>query len=144
MTSVYADTSALVKFYYPEQGSDSVEEVLLGADRVYISQLTIVEMASALMQKIRTGDLTKRAETMIWTAFQDDIDAGNVELVQLQDRHYLKAADIIREYGKSHGIKTLDALHLSIAHGLQSASFLCADKALVRIAAAMGIKLQLL
>lgn len=142
MTSVYVDTSALVKFYYPEQGSDSVEEALLGADRVYISQLTIVEMASALMQKIRTGDLTKRAETAIWTAFQDDMNAGKVELVHLHDRHYVKAADVIREYGKAHGIKTLDALHLSIAHGLQAASFLCSDKVLVRVAAAMGIQIS--
>ena len=55
MTSLYVDTSALVKFYYPEQGSDGVEEALLGADRVYISQLTIVEMASVLMQKIMTS-----------------------------------------------------------------------------------------
>jgi predicted nucleic acid-binding protein len=141
MTSLYVDTSALVKFYYPEQGSDGVEEALLGADRVYISQLTIVEMASALMQKIRTGDLTKRAETVIWTAFQDDMNAGNVELVHLHDRHYVKAADVIREYGKAHGIKTLDALHLSIAHGLHAATFLCSDKVLVRIAAAMGIKI---
>lgn len=142
MTSVYVDTSALVKFYYPEQGSDSVEDALLGADRVYVSQLTMVEMASALMQKIRTGDLTKRAETVIWTAFQDDMNAGKVEMVHLHDRHYLKAADVIREYGKAHGIKTLDALHLSIAHGLQHVSFLCSDKVLVRIAAAMGIKIS--
>lgn len=142
MTSVYVDTSALVKFYYPEQGSDSVEEALLGADRVYISQLTIVEMASALMQKIRTGDLTKRAETGLWTAFQDDMNAGKVELVRLHDRHYAKAADVIREYGKAHGIKALDALHLSIAHGLQAASFLCSDKVLVRVAAAMGIQIS--
>jgi len=142
MTSVYVDTSALVKFYYPEQGSDSVEEALLGADRVYISHLTMVEVASALMQKIRTGDLTKRSETMIWTAFQDDMNAGKVELVHLHDRHYRKAADVIREYGKAHGIKTLDALHLSIAHGLQDAYFLCSDKVLVRVAAAIGIKIS--
>jgi predicted nucleic acid-binding protein len=140
MSSVYVDTSALVKFYYPEQGSDGVEQILLEADRVYISRLTVVEMASALTQKVRTGDLTKRTEALIWTAFQDDLHAGKVEMVPLQDRHYSKAADIIREHGRAHGIKILDALHLSIAHGLQQVSLLCTDKVLLRVAAAMGIR----
>jgi predicted nucleic acid-binding protein len=142
MSSVYVDTSALVKFYYPEEDSDRVEAILLRADRVYISRLTVVEMASALAQKVRTGDTTKRAESAIWTAFLDDLHADKMEMVQLHDRHYSRAADIIREYGRSRGVKTLDALHLSIAHGLPHASFLCSDKPLVRIAHAMGIKIM--
>jgi predicted nucleic acid-binding protein len=136
---LYVDTSALVKFYYPEENSDRVEELLLKADRVYISELTMVEMASALTQKVRTGDLSKRAETVIWTAFLDDMQFGTVEMVHLLERHHFKAVNIIREFGRKHGIKTLDALHLSIAHGLQDASFLCSDKILLRIATAMGI-----
>jgi len=139
MAPVYVDTSALVKFYYPEEGSDRVEAVLLKADRVYISDLTMVEVASALIQKVRTGDLNKRAEMVIWTAFLDDMHTGTVEMVHLTERHHLKAVDIIREFGGKHGIKTLDAIHLAIAHGMQDASFLCSDKTLVRIATAMGI-----
>jgi predicted nucleic acid-binding protein len=118
MASVYVDTSALVKFYYPEEGSDRVEEILLGADRVYLSHLTVVEMASALTQKVRTGDIAKRAESTVWDAFQDDMAAGKVEMVHILDRHFFKAVDIIRKYGPSHGIKTLDSLHLAVAHGL--------------------------
>jgi predicted nucleic acid-binding protein len=139
MAPLYVDTSALVKFYYPEEGSDRVEELLLKADRVYISDLTMVEMASALTQKVRTGDLSKRAETMIWTAFLDDMNAGTVEMAPLLERHYSKAANIIREYGGKHGIKTLDALHLSLAHSLRDSSFLSSDKILLRIATAMGL-----
>jgi predicted nucleic acid-binding protein len=140
MASVYIDTSSLVKFYYPEEGSDRVEDVLLSVDRVYLSHLTVVEMASALTQKVRTGDVTKRAEGIIWTAFQDDLHAGKVEMVQLHERHYLKAVEIIRKYGSSHGIKTLDALHLAIAHSLPQATFLSSDKPLLRIARAIGIE----
>jgi len=139
MAPLYVDTSALVKFYYPEEHSDRVEELLLRADRVYISDLTMVEMASALTQKVRTGDLSKRAEAVIWTAFLDDMHAGTVEMVHLLESHHFKAVNIIREFGGKHGIKTLDALHLSIAHGLPDASFLCSDKVLLRIAKAMGI-----
>lgn len=139
MAPLYVDTSALVKFYYPEENSDRVEELLLKSERVYISDLTMVEMASALTQKVRTGDLNKRAETVIWTAFLDDLHVGTVEMVHLLERHHFKAIEIIRKFGGKHGIKTLDALHLSIAHGLPDASFLCSDKILLRIATAMGI-----
>lgn len=137
MATLYVDTSALVKFYYPEENSDRVEALLLKADRVYISDLTMVEMASALTQKARTGDLSKRAEAAIWSAFLDDTHAGTVEMVHLHERHHLRAVEIIREFGGKHGIKTLDALHLSIAQGLQDVSFLCTDKILLRIAAVM-------
>ncbi len=139
MAPLYVDTSALVKFYYPEENSDRVEELLLKADRVYISDLTMVEMASALTQKVRTGDLSKRAEEVIWAAFLDDMHTGTVEMVHLLESHHMKAVNIIREFGGKPGIKTLDALHLSLAHGLPAASFLCSDKVLLRIATTMGI-----
>jgi predicted nucleic acid-binding protein len=139
MASVYVDTSSLVKFYYPEEGSDRVEDILLSSDRVYLSHLTVVEMASALNMKVRTGDVTKRTEAVIWSAFQDDLHAGKVEMVHLHERHYAKAVETIRKYGTSHGIKTLDALHLAVAHGLPQAAFLSSDKPLLRIARAMGI-----
>ena len=139
MAPLYVDTSALVKFYYPEENSDRVEELLLKADRVYISDLTMVEMASALSQKVRAGDLSKGAEAAVWTAFLEDMHAGPVEIVHLLERHHFEAVDIIRKFGRKHGIKTLDALHLSLAHGLPDASFLCSDRILLRIATAMGI-----
>ena len=139
MAPLYVDTSALVKFYYPEENSDRVEELLLKADRVYISDLTMVEMASALIQKVRAGDLSKRAEAVVWAAFLEDMHVGTVEMVHLLERHHFKAANIIREFGRKHGIKTLDALHLSLSQGLPDASFLSSDKILLRIATAMGI-----
>ena len=38
MEPVFADTSALFKLYYPEDGSEKVETSLLKAERVYLSQ----------------------------------------------------------------------------------------------------------
>ena len=64
-----------------------------------------------------------------------------IEMIPLDERHYLKAADFIRELGGRHGLKTLDALHLSIAHGLYASKFLCSDATLSQIAAKIGIKL---
>ena len=141
MNSLFVDTSSLVKFYYPEIDSDKVEAALLKADHLYISHLTMVEMASALSKKVRMGELTKREETIVWNTFLDDLQASKIELVDLNDRHYAKAADLIREFGERDGIKTLDSLHLSVAHGLHNTAFLCSDKVLSHVAHKMGIKL---
>ena len=53
MDSLFVDTSALVKYYYHEDDSERVEELLLGAERIYVFSLTIVEMASAFWKKAR-------------------------------------------------------------------------------------------
>lgn len=140
MPSLFVDTSALVKFYYPETGSDRVESLLLEAECVYLSQLAAVEMASALSKKVRMGDLSKQRERVLWKAFLDDLDTDKIALVSLEDQHYIRAADLIREFGGRYGIKTLDALQLALAHSLRHSLFLSADKNLARIASRMGIR----
>lgn len=46
MPPLYVDTSALVKFYYPEADSKKIEGLILKAPRIIVSNLSIVEMAS--------------------------------------------------------------------------------------------------
>lgn len=140
MSSIFVDTSALVKFYYPEPDSDRIETLLLRAERIYMTNLTVVEMASALSKKVRMGDIKKEQETVVWNTFLDDLQTEQVEVVILNDRDYLKAADLIRELGGRYGIKTLDSLQLSAAHGLHHAEFLCSDKTLTKTAVKIGLK----
>jgi len=139
--ALFVDTSALVQYYYPEKESERIEAQLLKSQRIYISGLSITEMSSALMKKVRNRDLTKTHGMLIWNTFMDDLQTGPIELIFPDDRHFYKAADIIREFGAKHGIKTLDALQLAVAHGLGTAKFLCADRALSKLAVEIGIRL---
>ena len=75
--------------------------------------------------------------------FVAKMQTEKIELILLDERHYLKAADFIRELGGRYGLKTLDALHLSIAHSLQTSRFLCSDTTLSQVAAKIGIKLAI-
>lgn len=142
ISSIFADTSALVKFYYPETDSDMIEKVLLEAEHIFISSLTIVEMASALWRKVRTGELETDRQALLWNAFLDDLETDKMEMLPLDDRHYVKAADLIKEFGGKYGIKTLDSLHLATAHDLGDTMFLCSDKTLSEVARKMGIKVR--
>ena len=141
MTALFVDTSALVQYYYPEKESEPIEEQILKSHHIYISGLSITEMSSALMKKIRNREISKTQEMLIWNTFMDDLQTEQIELIFPDDRHYFRAADIIREFGSKHGIKTLDALQLATAHGLSTARFLCTDKVLLKLATEMGIRL---
>lgn len=140
MQALFVDTSALVKYYYPEKDSDRIEELLLKARRVIISSLSITEMASALMKKVRTAELKKTDELLIWNTFLDDLGTGRINILVPDERQYERAADIIREIGSRHGIRTLDAIQLAVAQSAGNISFLCSDRVMTTIAQKLGMR----
>ena len=57
-TSFYCDTSALVKLYHREAGTERMEEIFRQEDKtLIISELAIVEFYSTLARKMRTGEI---------------------------------------------------------------------------------------
>jgi predicted nucleic acid-binding protein len=141
LQSLFVDTSTLVKYYYPEQGSEEVEEILLRAERIYLCQITPAEFASALMKKVRTGSLEMEEQTLIWNVFLEDLATRPIEIISLGERHYKKAIDLIMEYGRKLGIRTLDSLQIAAAFDVQDSIFFSDDKVLSGVAAEMGFKL---
>lgn len=136
---LFVDTSSLVKFYYPERGSEGVEALLLAATRVFVSRLSIVEMASALAKKRRDRTIGMDVETLIWNAFQDDLRSEKMESVPLDEELVARAATLVRAFGTNEGLRTLDALQLAAALNRRRALFLTADQRLRRIAALAGL-----
>lgn len=55
------DTSALVKHYHQEEGTDVVERLFKASDRLIISDLSIIEFYSAIGLKVRTREITAKA-----------------------------------------------------------------------------------
>mgnify|MGYP005606871391 FL=1 len=50
---LYLDASALVKLLVPEPDSDTLNQALVGAEDVIISDLALTEVASALGRRLR-------------------------------------------------------------------------------------------
>jgi len=136
---LFVDTSALTKFYYPEPESEDVEALLLAAERVFVSRLSIVEMASALAKKQRSREIGKNDKTRIWNAFQDDLGSENFKMLSIDDVVFGRAAALIRDLGAREGLRTLDALQLAAAMTRRGALFLSADRRLAKIAALVGL-----
>ena len=60
---VYCDTSALLKLYLPERGSDEFNEAVKGRDDVLVSDLAVTEIISAIARRLRQGS---RKKLMHW------------------------------------------------------------------------------
>ncbi|GIV85498.1 MAG: twitching motility protein PilT [Candidatus Roseilinea sp.] len=137
---LYADTSALVKKYVHEVGSEEVLARFASFETVATGALTQVEMAAALAKAARQGWADEAGLLQAWQDFLEHwpsytrlpISAGAVE----------RAAHLAWK----HGLRAYDALHLACAQILQEATgeatlFACFDQRLRQAASAEGLPL---
>ncbi len=144
MPDNFLDTSALVKHYHQEAGTDVIEQVLQGpASTCFISRLTTVELHSVFARKVRTGELGLHAFQLLRQRFLADIVEGTLTVVRVIDEHFRSAQNLLLEHATERGLRTLDALQLAVAvdlHGLGLLDcFICSDIQLCEVAARAGL-----
>ena len=108
---VYADTSALVKLYIEEDGSETTHRCMEDAEFAVTSRVAYVEARSAFARRKQAGDLTQRAHRQIVRQLNDDwkrwlrLDFQSVPAGELAAKHLLRG---------------FDAVHLSSALGFSA------------------------
>lgn len=132
----YFDTSALVKLYVEEDGTDVVRAVAHGAAMVATSRVTRVEFHSAISRKIRLGEVDDAAPAV--EDFERDWPA--FIRVRVLDR-VLESA---RRLSTARGLRAYDAIQLASALDLGAPGgspirFVCFDRALALAAVAEGL-----
>ncbi len=134
---IYLDTSIVVAYYCPEPLSRRAERLIRAQSRPAVSDLTEVELRSALSRKVRTGELQMADATRIVSRFSNHLEEGLYTRLPLERRHFETAAEWLGRFALT--LKTLDALHLAVAasEGLQLAT---ADAVLARSAKTLGIE----
>jgi len=63
MMEYFFDTSAIVKLYHKEVGSDHVLSLYYGGATIIVSELSKVEFLSTIHKKLRTAEIT--GETLV-------------------------------------------------------------------------------
>jgi len=71
---VYLDTSVLVAYYCQEKNSKIIDEIITRTHQPAISQLTDVELVSAISRKIREKNLSQNDGKRIIEQFQKHLD----------------------------------------------------------------------
>jgi len=138
--NLFFDTSALVKFFHEEEGTDIVTELILDRNNeVWISELGRLEFVSAVFRRFRNKELDEEQLNTAVDSFNNQIAGFNIEPL---GHAVLEEAELfIENHGRTHGLKALDALHLG-AFSLISEkdwSFVVADDNLCKVAEVIGI-----
>lgn len=106
---IYLDTSALVKKYVFETGTDEVRNLLNKEHNVITSKLTYAEVCASFARKQREGNLGKGAYDRIWESFLNDWEVFT--LVEVREEIF----PLIHKLTKSHSLRSADAVHLASA-----------------------------
>jgi predicted nucleic acid-binding protein len=143
MARSFLDTSALVKYYHPEEGTEEVTQFVQEHNaRHYISRLGIVEAQHAFALKLQTRDITEIDFAGLRQRLLHDIAQGLLQHVRVTELHYREAERLIVTYRRRR-FRTLDALQLAVALDLSRRGmteyFVCADTRLCETAEDEGL-----
>ncbi len=138
MKFYFLDTSALVKRYHSEKGTDKIDKIFSQDDRVIvISSISITEMVSALNRKKEDKTILKEDLKIALSKFFHDA-IKDFLIIELDGEHIKGSIMLVLK----RNIRTLDALQLAVAIGVKElkVTFVCADKKLVSVAEKEGLQ----
>jgi predicted nucleic acid-binding protein len=139
MSSHYLDTSALVKQYRIEQGTPRVQTLFEDKESpLYISELALVEAASAFQRLKRRGEITEEAMKDALEKFDNDA-LTRLNIIDVKHELIEQAKSLVLQ----HDLRTLDALQLATALSLkdQPPVFVAADDRLLEAAQPNGLSI---
>ncbi len=141
MASYYFDTSALVRAYLGEDGSDVIIGLVetLSGNEVYILEIALLEARSAVRRREREGNISGRAANQILGRIHQD--RVSTYLVQPLSPSVIEGAARVLD---THPLKTLDALQLAGCLVINKSMpepliFVCADARLSNAAMLEGL-----
>lgn len=132
--TLFFDTSALVKYFHREHGSDKVEELIDSVENtVWLSELSRIEAMSAFHRRFRMGEIDAEALAEAVSGFDEELARFRVQ--PLNTLIAKEAEMLIRKHGHNYSLRTLDAIQMAVFSLLQEQDwhFVLADDALDRV-----------
>ncbi len=115
MPVYYVDTSALVKRYHVEPGSQRLDQLFGDPTATFLAaNIALTEITSALDRKVQESLLTRDALNTGLAAIARDL-LEDFWLIEIERAHILRSQELILR----HYLRALDALHLSVLSSLQ-------------------------
>jgi len=139
MNFYFFDTSALVKRYHAEDGSERVDEIFGSGDAVIvISNLSITETISAFKRKQNEGKLDEGDMGFFTSKFFYDV-VRDFLVLDLTGKHVRESVRLVLE----GDLRTLDALQLAISMDLRGREsvFVSSDRKLCGAAEKEGMSI---
>lgn len=133
---IYLDASALVKLFVPEPESEALNQALVGAEDVIVSDLALTEMASALGRRTREGLLTVSESRRLYR--EAEKLAASCQRAELTPPIHRRAERLLLS-SREVPLGALDALHIATALDAEAATLVTYDPRLRDAAASQGL-----
>lgn len=148
MGHYYLDSSALVKRYVAETGTEWVSGLcaMAAGHTLYTVRISGAEIIAALFLRTRTGTLAMSDAQAAATRFKADFRT-RYQIVEATER----LVDLAMTLAEKHGLRGYDSIQLAAALELQAArasvslsaiTFVCADDRLNAAAMAEGLTVE--
>src|SRR5215475_3265358 len=143
MAHTFIDTSALVKYYHPEDGTQVVTRLFAEpGTRHYLSRLSLVETVSAFAVKFRLRQVDDQGFDDLRRRFYHHMGQGRFRVMPITTARYQEATQLIERHVWI-GVRTLDAIQLAVALALSHQGvidhFVCDDQRLCDTAIEEGL-----
>lgn len=135
---LYCDTSALIKRYVEEDGSDQVDHLWEGGSTVVTSTVAFAEIMATIARKYREGILSKSGYQKTISEFKSDY----IKLILVPIGPELN--QLIEKLLFKHPLRGFDTIHLASAllihkEGPLAVQFACFDRRLNQAATEEGL-----
>jgi len=136
--NLFLDTSAVVKIYHQEKGTENFTQYLAGiSEELFLttSDITKIELHSALLKKYREKQIDDKNLAEVFQLFDKDFQKFNIIVVDRFIKN--KALSMLDSLGIKYSLRTLDSLQLASAIYSNNYSkidyFVSSDKKLLNI-----------
>lgn len=136
-STLYLDTSALMKWYLQEPFSDEFAHFIKNHPGARISSLSVTEVHCTLARLMRSREVSVPYAAEAIATFSAQTAAGYLSLLPLHDEYLAHATELVDNLKLP--LRTLDVLHLAVAHATGCKEFATADKVQAKAACALGL-----
>ncbi len=124
----YFDTSALLKIYHREPGTDQALAIYKSNESIYISELCRIEFISTIERKYRENAITIETLRTLLEKFQDDLE-NRFKILKFSSVVINEAVTFLQRLGEKRSLRTLDSLQFAFftTYSEQDTQFVCCD-----------------
>jgi predicted nucleic acid-binding protein len=117
-----------------------VDKRMAGSPSVWLTEFNRAELANAIFQQVFLKRLTTADAAQVWSDFRRDCADGVWTGVRFPHQAWETCIDLVRRFGPTLGVRTLDSLHVACALELGAERFWTFDERQARLAKAVGLK----
>ena len=138
---LYLDTSALLKLYLREEGSEWVQtQVTAQSAPLPVWELQEAELTNALRLKVFWRDITATQAQAQLAHFRSRKDRGQYFFPNLDRAALMERFRLLAHHSMKLGTRTLDVMHIACACEIQADRFLSFDERQLSLAKLVGLR----